>query len=324
MLNMPQRNANATASPVRISVVVCSSVCDRLYADVFDDARRRVEHPVQPGAVEDVAVGEQRVVAGREHDEAADEEREQRRQHRHDQAAGLLLQRDARGDRRRLGRRRAPTRGGAPCGSSVGHAASVFPPAPSISSPICVLRDLAGVLAGDLALVDDEDPVGEREDLLELERDEQDRAALVALGDEAAVEELDRPHVEAARRLGRDQHLRVARDLARDDDLLLVAAGEAARARLRAAAAHVELLDQPCGALDHPRGKQPAPLRVRRLRVVVQPDVLRDGELEDETAPLTVLRDVPDAGVEHVARVAARAPSSPRPRSCRSRSGAAR
>ena len=35
MLNMPQRNANATASPVRISVVVCSSVCVRLYADVF-------------------------------------------------------------------------------------------------------------------------------------------------------------------------------------------------------------------------------------------------------------------------------------------------
>ena len=26
MLNMPQRNANATASPVRISVVVCRSV----------------------------------------------------------------------------------------------------------------------------------------------------------------------------------------------------------------------------------------------------------------------------------------------------------
>src|SRR5260221_373984 len=31
MLNMPQRNANATARPVRIRVVVCSSVCERLY-----------------------------------------------------------------------------------------------------------------------------------------------------------------------------------------------------------------------------------------------------------------------------------------------------
>ena len=34
MLNMPQRNANATASPQRISVVVCSRVCERLYAEV--------------------------------------------------------------------------------------------------------------------------------------------------------------------------------------------------------------------------------------------------------------------------------------------------
>jgi hypothetical protein len=32
MLNRPQRKANATASPVRISVVVMSSVCCRLKA----------------------------------------------------------------------------------------------------------------------------------------------------------------------------------------------------------------------------------------------------------------------------------------------------
>ena len=34
MLNIPQRNANATARPQRISVVVCRSVCVRLYAAV--------------------------------------------------------------------------------------------------------------------------------------------------------------------------------------------------------------------------------------------------------------------------------------------------
>ena len=86
--------------------------------------------------------------------------------------------------------------------------------------------DVRRELADDLALVHDEDPVGERQDLLELERDEQDRAALVALGDEPAVQELDRADVEAARRLRGDQDPRVARDLARDDELLLVAAGE--------------------------------------------------------------------------------------------------
>ena len=70
-------------------------------------------------------------------------------------------------------------------------------------------------------------------------------AALVALGDEPAVDELDRADVEAARRLRGDQHRRVAVDLAGEHDLLLVAAGERAGARRRAAAAHVELLEQP-------------------------------------------------------------------------------
>ena len=35
MLKRPQRKANATASPVRISVVVWRSVCERLYGAVF-------------------------------------------------------------------------------------------------------------------------------------------------------------------------------------------------------------------------------------------------------------------------------------------------
>ena len=46
-----------------------------------------------------VAVGEQRVVAGREHDEAADQEGEDDRQHRHDDAAGALAEREPGGER---------------------------------------------------------------------------------------------------------------------------------------------------------------------------------------------------------------------------------
>ena len=78
------------------------------------------------------------------------------------------------------------------------------------------------MLADDLPLVDDEDPVGEREDLVELERDEEDRAPLCALLDEPPVQELDRADVEAARRLRRDQHLGIARDLTGRDDFLLI------------------------------------------------------------------------------------------------------
>ena len=65
------------------------------------------------------------------------------------------------------------------------------------------------------------------EDLVELERDEQHRPALVALLDQPAVDELDRADVEPARRLGGDQHAWVAVDLAGEDHLLLVAAREA-------------------------------------------------------------------------------------------------
>ena len=86
------------------------------------------------------------------------------------------------------------------------------------------------MLADDLPFVEDEDPVREREDLVELERDEQDRPPPVALGDEPAMEVLDRADVEAARRLRGDEDLRVAIDLARRDELLLIAAGEAAGA----------------------------------------------------------------------------------------------
>src|SRR5829696_8416916 len=115
------------------------------------------------------------------------------------------------------------------------------------------------VLADDLALEHDEDAVCEREHLLELERDQQDRTALVPLLDEPPVHELDRAHVEAARRLRRDEHLRVAVDLARHDHLLLVAAGERRRRRLRAAAARATRAWTPaaCGSRGG-RGSPPA------------------------------------------------------------------
>src|SRR5207237_9337316 len=78
-------------------------------------------------------------------------------------------------------------------------------------------------LAHDLAFDHDEDPVGQRDNLLELERDEQDSSTLVSLLDQAAVDELDRPDVESPRRLGRHQGARIPVDLPGEDDLLLVA-----------------------------------------------------------------------------------------------------
>src|SRR5439155_22480478 len=107
-------------------------------------------------------------------------------------------------------------------------------------------------------------------------RDEQHSAALVSLLDQAPVDELDRADVEAASRLRRDQHLRVTVDLAREDDLLLVAARERGRVRLRSSAAHVELADEPPRPLDQRSRIEPAVARSGGLAVVVQGDVLRD------------------------------------------------
>ena len=96
---------------------------------------------------------------------------------------------------------------------------------------------VAGVrrqLGHDPALVDDQHAVAERADLLELQRHEQHAAARVALLEQLPVDELDRADVEAARRLRGDRDLRLLGELARDHDLLLVAAGERAGQRLRA------------------------------------------------------------------------------------------
>ena len=139
-----------------------------------------------------------------------------------------------------------------------------------------------------IALEDDEDPVGEREDLLQLERDEQDGPALVALLDEPAVDELDRADVEAARRLRRDQHLRVAVDLAGEDHLLLVAAREAAAVVCgpppRTSNSSISL-----AAFGQALRIEPAVARRRRMVVVVQGDVLGEREVEHEPAVLAVL-----------------------------------
>src|SRR4029077_16127528 len=104
-----------------------------------------------------------------------------------------------------------------------------------------VLADVRTVLRDDLAFVEDQGPVGQRNDLVQLERDEQLPRAVVPRLDEPPVDELDRTNVEPARRLSGDQDAGLATDLAREHNLLLVASRERRGARLRPSAADVEL-----------------------------------------------------------------------------------
>ena len=61
---------------------------------------------------------------------------------------------------------------------------------------------------------------------LKLRRDQEHRAAVVALGDEPLMDIFGRADVEPARRLLRDQHRRLVRQLARNHNLLQVASRE--------------------------------------------------------------------------------------------------
>ena len=87
-----------------------------------------------------------------------------------------------------------------------------------------------------LAAIDDGDPVRQLEDLVELGGDQQDAVPASRLAIAWRWMNSMLPDVEAARRLVEHQQPQVARELAGDDDLLLVAAGQRpGRARRRTA-----------------------------------------------------------------------------------------
>src|SRR6266511_131846 len=169
--------------------------------------------------------------------------------------------------------------------------------------PELLLGHRGRVLADDPPLEDDEDSVGKGQDLLELERDQKDRASLVTLLDEPPVHELDRADVEAACRLGCDEDPGVAFYLAREHDLLLVATAERGRTCRGSSSAHVVPPEQVTRALDHASRAEPAPARDRRLVIVVQRDVLGERELQHQATALTVFWNVTEPRLEVVVRV---------------------
>src|ERR687898_283333 len=117
--------------------------------------------------------------------------------------------------------------------------------APSHVEPELGAADLAVLeLAGDAALIEHQDTVAEVQNLVQLEGEQQDPLAGVAGGDELLVDELDGADVEAARRLDGEQDVRITVQLAGDDQLLLVAAGEGAGDGVGRRGADVELLHQ--------------------------------------------------------------------------------
>ena len=113
------------------------------------------------------------------------------------------------------------------------------PPAmndPLIRRPISsALVSAARFALRQAALRDHRQPVADLEQLVELLGDHQHRDAGVAQVEQRLADLRRGADVDAPGRLRRDQHPRMLPDLAADDELLQVAAGQAARGRLRAA-----------------------------------------------------------------------------------------
>ena len=123
-------------------------------------------------------------------------------------------------------------------------------------------------------------------------------AALVALVDEPAVEELDRADVEPARRL-RGDRTRGSRSTSRATTTFCWLPPESAEACVWGVPPRTSnSRDQLARALDEPARAQPAEAGVRLVPVVVERQVLGEREVEDEAAALAVLGDVAEPSVE--------------------------
>ena len=173
--------------------------------------------------------------------------------------------------------------------------------APAIISPIRSRPTLGGDDADDRPAEHHRDPVGEREDLVELGGDQQHGGAPVALLDDPPVDVLDRADVQPAGRLGGDQQPDRPGQLAGDDDLLLVAAGQRADRRLHRGRPDVELARAcagrcRCTSLEVPR----AVPGVRREVVQVEHQVVGDRHVEHQALELAVLGDVGDPGPQRL------------------------
>ena len=96
---------------------------------------------------------------------------------------------------------------------------------PAMSKPDALLVGLLLREVGeDAPFEHDQYPVGQGEDFAELRRHQEDRAAAVALGDKLRMDVFGRADIQPPRRLLRDQRRRFMRELARNHDLLQVAA----------------------------------------------------------------------------------------------------
>src|SRR5439155_21933698 len=145
-------------------------------------------------------------------------------------------------------------------------------------------------VAEDRALVHDGDPVGEREDLVEVLADQEHPDSLAGRRPQVLVHRLDGADVEAAGRRCSDDELRLPGELPREHDFLEVPAGEEPGRRGRSRRGDAVAADQLDRALtDVP---QPQQRSTRHVRLAVRPEdeVRGDAEARGPAGPEPVPR----------------------------------
>ena len=163
--------------------------------------------------------------------------------------------------------------------------------------------DLGIELGGEPTLVDRHDPVGEREDLVEVLADQQDRDAGVGRLPQVPVHRLDRADVEAPCGRGGDQHLRRAGELAAEHELLQVPAGQITCRKVGSGRRDGVAVDQLDGALADRRRRRSGPSDTPAA-VRLQHRVGRDAETRGDAGAQPVFGNVRDPGTDRRAWVA--------------------
>ena len=230
MLNRRIRNATAAASPVNASGVAAMSVLPSAPSarKPASNNRRNVVGGEWPVAVSSTAMAASATTSDPKRD----------RDHQPAPLVQALLDPHLRQDHRAVPAASscAPSTRGSP-GAVLFRIPAMSNP---ISSTVAVRASTSPTIA---ALVHHRDPVGQRQHLVEVLADQQDRDVSFGSLAQVAVHRLDRADVEPASRGRSDEHPRPARELPRQDDLLEVPARELAGRSVGSGRLHVVAAD---------------------------------------------------------------------------------
>jgi len=138
-------------------------------------------------------------------------------------------------------------------------------------------------LSDDHSLVEDEHPVGNGHQLVQVLRCDEHGGAVSPLADQPLVDVGRSRDINATRRLGDEQDRRRAGQLTGDDELLYVATGQVAGGRVQARRPHVEFGDQPLSASADGPVAEEAQAGLGRIGASHEHQVLGDGEVGNDS-----------------------------------------